>query len=229
MAEGVRWTVSQTSHSDTVTTSSHADTLQITVTARKTEIVSRTEILFIDYGKMNLSRLDRFSRQCAVFDITATESNNIARETIALLSEIEVTKRDESQQRKGLCCDKKTVLSGAGMFRFKSMVPKVLVRYGQSFSEAVAEYWVSREIENWKVLQMFVRQREAVFAAQPLLKRIDPLGLVDAIDGFPVQGWQKTGGTLLESRLAGSPEAGNFVLQLPHECQAMPVKKKDMK
>jgi hypothetical protein len=76
---------------------------------------------------------------------------------------------------------------------------------------------------------MFVRQRQPVFIAQPLLKRIDPLGLIGAVDGFPVQGWQKIGSTLLESRLAGSPETGAFVLQLPHECQEIPVKKKDMK
>ena len=34
MAEGIRWTVSQSSHNDTVTASPHNDSLRVTITAQ---------------------------------------------------------------------------------------------------------------------------------------------------------------------------------------------------
>ncbi len=229
MAEGIRWTVSQSSHNDTVTASPHNDSLRVTITAQKTEIASHNEILFIDYGEMTLFRLNRSSAQCTVFDLKETESGSVAKKTVSLLSEFSVKESGESQELRGLRCYKKTVLSGAGMFRFRTMAPKVLTRYGQSFSEAVAEYWVSQDVENWQEIRENTQQRRAAFTAQPLLKRIDPLGLIEAVDGFPVQGWQKSDGMVLESTLVSGPETGDFTLQAPRECQGIPAKKNGMK
>ncbi len=229
MAEGIRWTARRTSHNDTVTASPHNDSLRVTITAQNTEITSRNEILFIDYSKMSLFRLNRSSAQCTVFDLKETESESVAKMTISLLSEFSVKENGESQKLRGLRCYKKTVLSGAGMFRFRTMVPKVLTRYGQSFSEAVAEYWVSRDVESWQKIQENALQRQTAFAAQPLLKRIDPLGLIEAVGGFPVQGWQKSGGMVLEATLVSGPETGAYTLQTPQECQGIPAKKHGMK
>jgi len=95
----------------------------------------------------------------------------------------------------------------------------VITRYGESFREKVAEYWFSTEIESWQDLQKFIRKRKKAFAAAPLLKHIDPLGLMGAAESFPVQGWQKYGDTVVEQTLASGPVSGDFSLQFPRECR----------
>jgi len=218
MAEGVIWTLRQTTRLDSGAESPDSENLQITITDQETEIYSSREILFLDYRDMYLYRLNRLSGQCSVFDLKRAEPNGAAKQTVSLLSEFLVKESSERREIKGLHCDKKTVLSGAGLFRLRTFVPKVLKRYGQSFSEAVAEYWISQDVANLEVLKSFVQQRQTIFAEQTLLQRIDPLGLVAAVGGFPVQGWQKSSGVKVFFTLVNGPETGTFVLRPPQEC-----------
>ncbi len=222
--EGISWSLRKSPHVESVTnspSSDDSDELHIAVTARKTEISSSSEVLFIDYMSMGLYRFDRLSEQCSVFDLKGTAPNEIAKETVSRLAEFSVKERGEKQDIKGFHCVKKTVLSGAGMFRLKTFVPKMLERYGQSFREAVAEYFVCQELEHLQLLLEFVKQRQVAFTAQPLLKRIDPLGLVEAVGGFPVQGWQKSGGVKVDFMLVSDPETSTFTLRPPQACESV--------
>jgi hypothetical protein len=228
MAEGISWTLKQRSQTTAVATLSQADTLRIAVTKQQTQVISCDEILFIDYAEMHLYRLDRPSGKCSVFDLKETDSpstgdeesqdQKISTQMTSFLAEFSVKESSEQRVIKELRCVKKSVLMGAGMFRFKTVVPKVIERYGQFFSETVAEYWVSRDVAVWQTLQRVVQHRQAAFKRVPLLRRIDPLGFIDIVGGFPVQGWEKSGGNVVELILVSGPATGVSSLQLPQEC-----------
>jgi len=227
-AEGLSWTLHKSPRNDS-SSGDDSDELHIAVTALKTEISSSNKLLFIDYSSMDLYRFDRLSKQCSVFDLKGTEPNEIVKKTVSRLAEFSVKESTEKQDIKEFHCARKTVLLGAGMFRLKTFGPKMLERYGQSFREAVAEYWVSQDVRHWKMLQGFILQRQAAFGTQPLLKRLDPLGLIEAVGGFPVQGWQKTGGVRVDFTLLSAPETGALVLQPPQGCKRVSGPSSDVK
>lgn len=234
MAEGISWTLHQTS-TCAATVSSESDTLHIIISDQGTEISSQKDVLFVDYSNMLLYRLDRSTKQCVVFDLKEKEpvgtvekttmDANVVEQNNLFLAEFIVNASDEWQEIKNLQCNKKTVLSGAGMFRLKTVAPKVLKRYGQSFSEAQGEYWVSTDVDVLQELQKAVQQRQTAFAAVPLLKRIDPLGIIEAVGGFPVRGWQKSGGIIVEQLLVSGPVTGDFLIQAPQACGDLEMKK----
>jgi len=222
MAEDITWTFNQRIYSEDNTVFHHSGELQIVLSETQTQISSSSALIFIDYEKMTLHRLDRSSGECSVFPVLTkknTGDERVAAQIELLLAEFSVKELGEYKEVQGMRCVKKRVLSGAGMFRFKTAVSKVITRYGESFREKVAEYWFSTEFESWPDLQEIMLQRREAFAVAPLLKQIDPLGLMGAAESFPVQGWQKYGDTVVEQTLASGPVSGDFSLQFPRECR----------
>jgi len=221
MAEELLWTLNQQISSGETTVPHSSDELQIVVSEKRTQIASSAELIFIDYEKMILHRLDRLSGECSTFPVgkrTNSEEEKVAAQIQSLMAEFSVQELVEHKEIQGVWCSKKRVVLGAGMFRFKTAVSKVITRYGESFHEQVAEYWFGTEFESWQDLQDFMQQRKMAFAVAPLLKRIDPLGLMVAAEGFPVQGWQRSGDRVVEQTLVSGPAPADFPLHPPREC-----------
>lgn len=223
MANDISWTVIQSVHNGVDTVSDHREEQYVIITEQETQVSTPVELLFIDYADMLLYRLDRLSGECSVFSAVAEkkggEAQKVLTQMISLLAGYTVNENDEYKKIQGLQCSKKTVIMGAGMFHFRTVAPKTIEYYGELFSEGAGEYWVSTELNTWQTLQKFVQKRQDAFAVAPLLRRMDPLGLMAAVKGFPVQGWQKSGKRLVEQTLVSIPAMGDSPLQLPQECR----------
>lgn len=127
--------------------------------------------------------------------------------------------RQNHQRINGVLCLKKHVLLGAGLLRMKTVAPITLEWFGQSFHEATGEYWVNSTMDVWPALQKKIVQRQTAFAVAPLLKRIDPLALMESVDGFPVQSREKSKGRVVDSMLTSGPVSDASSLTLPEECR----------
>ena len=224
MAQEISWTIEQTQRTGS------DNTLEIQINKEKTRIVSERETLFIDYAEMLIYRLDRASGQCRVFrfnDTTALQSDTaepdrqISAEISSLLAEFSLKESNERRWIKDCDCRKKIVVLGVGMLGFRTVAPIRLERYGQSFSEAAAEYWVCEDLDIWPALQRAIQKRQQAFSVSPLLKRVDPLGIIEHLGGFPMQSRVKSGGQSIESVLVSSPEPGAVSLQKPGACRGV--------
>lgn len=224
MAQEIFWTLTQSIKIK----SQDEETLCIksinyTVTDHATNIESSDEVVFIDYASMHLYRLDRQTDLCTDFNLGVSEDTTPASITAAqirtLMAEIAVRDTGEQRHINSQPCQKKFVLLGAGMFRFKTAAPITIESLGQSFCETRGEYWINSTMDAWPTLQKMIPQRQAAFIAVPLLKRIDPLGLMQSLDGFAIQGQAKSKGRIVNSTLTEFPALRASSLAIPEECR----------
>jgi hypothetical protein len=71
----------------------------------------------------------------------------------------------------------------------------------------------------WRVFEEKIVKRQAAFATNPLLRHIDPLGLIESLNGFPVQGSKRSKEQRIDSVLVSGPISSTSPLSLPDECQ----------
>lgn len=225
MTTTVSWSCKVHSQSGLSSPPSPAHLLQFTVAAQSTEIVSSGQLLFIDYPTKSLYRLDRKSRQCVRYSFqhdqqysrVDSEVSATMRQSLAVYS---VRESALWQEIGGVHCNKKTAIAGTSLLRHKTLSPKILRYLGEEITETIGEYWVAKQIAGWQAIEACLLARESAFADYPLLKRIDPLGLLSALGGFPVKGLEKRTGTTYEFALFELPIVKEQKLELPQECRA---------
>lgn len=218
------WTITQRLGSDAATDEFFSTrAINYAVTERATSIETDTEVVFIDYRSMHLYRLDHKSQWCEAFSFDggaeSTPDTIFAGQTRKLMAEIAVKDTEEHQQINGRLCLKKNVLLGAGMLRLKTVAPITIEWFGQSFHEATGEYWVNSSITSWPLLQEKIEHRQKAFSIAPLLKRIDPLGIMASLKGIPFQSSEKSRGQVVDSVLTSGPVSDASSLMLPAECR----------
>lgn len=82
--------------------------------------------------------------------------------------------------------DRRRISFGLRQALAQTAVAAVPQLWGQQFPFATAEYRISRDQPGVAELFAVVGQHRRVFQQYPLLRRIDPVGLLDLLEGFPV-------------------------------------------
>jgi hypothetical protein len=103
------------------------------------------------------------------------------------------------------------------------MVAPTLRHYGQDFPVTNGHYTVNGNLAGLADLLVLSAGHRRIFQDYPLLRRIDPLGLVDLLEGFPVRIEEISPAAVISSTLslAPRPVAGEAVSVLPQDCLAM--------
>ncbi len=217
------WTINQTIQTETG--SEKTSPINYEISEYASSIKSEKETVFIDYESMQLYRLSSTTKACKVFAIdvqeVASRDQMIAARVRVLMAEISARNNGEKRKIKNQDCTGMDVLLGAGLLRMRTAAPITLDYMGQSFVEITGKYWVNSSIASWQTLQKMISYRQAAFSINPLLKRIDPLGLMGTLGGFPVEGVEQSKGRRIENILVNLPLSDSSALVLPFECQGV--------
>jgi len=223
------WTISQTIHTESNTgTELQARSVVYEVSGAASSIVSNEESIYIDYEDMRLYRLDPKTSACRSFPLDVPEAADrdaiIASNIRELMAEIVARENGKKQRIGSIDCSGKDVLFGAGLLRMKTVAPIKVEYLDQSFIETTGEYWISSSMVTWQLFEEKIAKRQAAFAINPLLKRIDPLGLIQSLGGFPVQGVERSKGKRVESVLVKAPTSIFSKITVPEACRAAALK-----
>jgi hypothetical protein len=217
------WTISQTIQPPSAIENDPRTRLLVyEISDSASSIVSTEESVYIDYETMLLYRLDKRSSTCRVFPLDVQES--VDRDAIVfanvreLMGEIVVKSNGKSQRINGVDCSGKTALLGAGVLRMKTLAPVKVEYLGQFFVETTGEYWLGPSLG--ELFEERIKYRQTAFTINPLLKRIDPLGLIGLLGGIPIQGEERSKGWNLKSVLVSGPDSLPSTLTIPEECRA---------
>jgi hypothetical protein len=219
------WTISQTTQIHSGAENGVQTRLVVyEVSDYASSIVNDEESVFIDYDTMHLYRRDKKSSTCRVFPLYVQKQagNNdiiVAANVRELMGEIVARENGKKQRINGVDCFGKDVLFGAGLLRMKRVAPIKVKYLGQSFVETTGEYWLSSSPV--ELFEEKIKHRQTAFSINPLLKRIDPLGLIGALGGIPIQGEERSKGRHLRSTLVSGPVSLPSTLTIPKECRAV--------
>jgi|GEM_PF-2794460 len=228
MTQGITWTTQQQSGTNSCNQENDSSVSRVWVNDQLTYIDDENKIISVDYATMRLYHFDKANEQCTQYPLESQKSVSMSAESDSrivtandlLLAEIQVSETTETKEINGYQCKKKTALLGAGLLRFKNFGPKVFNRFGQTLSEGTGSYWVSADPAIWFHLQTVIEQREKYFTAVPLLNRIDPLGLMGKLKGFPMESTEKNHCQTLTVTLLKAPAGSNLKPELPPACQS---------
>ncbi len=217
------WTVSQTIQMHSGAENELQTRLVVyEVSDYASSIVSDEESVFIDYDTMYLYRHDKKSSVCRAFplDGQGPVDNNaiVAANVREMMGEIFVRENGKKQRINCVYCSGRDVLFGAGLLRMKRVAPIKVEYLGQFFVEITGEYWLSSS--PGELFEEKIKQRHAAFSNTPLLKRIDPLGLIEALGGIPIQGEDRSKDRHLRTTLVSGPVSLPSELTPAKECRA---------
>jgi hypothetical protein len=82
--------------------------------------------------------------------------------------------------------DRRRISFGLRQALAQTAVAAVPQLWGQQFPFATAEYRISRDHPDVVELFAIAGQHRRIFQQYPLLRRIEPVGLLDLLEGFPV-------------------------------------------
>jgi hypothetical protein len=82
-----------------------------------------------------------------------------------MMNSIQVTSTDETKEIAGYTCTKYT-LAMMGMTH---------------------DYWLSKEVEEYEELKAISTKMMMIFEKNPMLKQANIMGMMDQLDGFPIQ------------------------------------------
>lgn len=202
--------------------------VQCTITEQLTEVVSTGQVLFIDYVNQSLYRVNPNQQQCVRYTFSNTVQQEkkgrtgldaaVSSQLHNSLAVFSVRGSTLWQQIGGIRCNKKTAIAGIHLLKQKTVSPRVVDYYGESITETVGEYWVSDQLTGWDQIQAAASARERAFANNPLLRRIDPLGLFAVLGGLPLKGREKSSIKVKEFTLLDKPTFKSQKPELPQEC-----------
>lgn len=162
---------------------SQSSVVQYSVSNTITRISSIEETILIDYQDLQLFRFKNADQACSKYVLEKTDKDEPFAETLLLPSTKEIQTSPVSKI-------KKYIIFG-GRLAFHQMInAPVIHRYGQDFTLAITEYAATDRLSNIKRLFDVAEQHRQIFLDYPLLRQLDPIGLIDLLGGFPVESEQ---------------------------------------
>ncbi len=157
-------------------------------------------IILIDYALPTLYRFTKQSTACekyaledpgseypAAGDSPVSQQDHLCR----LLGSIRVSPSSETGEVAGFKAKKTQVYFGADIRMFQMLAPPVLTVLGQNFTERQVNYMIRQDVPHFAILKDLAGHHEPVFQANPLLRQIDPVGLINVLNGFYVQAGER--------------------------------------
>ena len=60
-------------------------------------------------------------------------------------------------------------------------------KYTMTMPGSTNEYWLSKDVKEYEELKTISAKMMAIFERNPMLKQMNMMGMMDKLDGFPVQ------------------------------------------
>ncbi len=186
-----------------------------TVSADLTRIASPAETVFIDYRGSRLFRRNAADGSCLVFPFGRPHPG-------LPIADFRVFSGGKGAGD-GQAHTTRHISFGSGQAFSQMMVAPTARYYGQDFPVANGHYTVTGNLAGLADLLAIIAGHRRIFRDYPLLRRIDPLGLVDLLGGFPVQIEEISPASTISSTLSVPPRpaAGGAAAALPQDCLAM--------
>lgn len=205
-----------------------SDTITYFVNSDISKIEYTNEIIYIDYAKYTLHRYNKLDKFCIGFPLRSNKTNELSdtpgklkRNSISLVSSLKLFTTTEHKKISSYNCSLKQILFGADLAKFQMVAPLVVKEFNQQFTESMVSYSVSDEVPGFRILLNIAHKRNHVFKNNPLLRQIDIVGLLEILNGFPVQITRKFRGTqsviTLKDKPTQSDSKESFLL--PDECR----------
>ena len=198
------------------------------VSPEVTKINHSDEIIYIDYRIHILYRYNKADEVCLKFPLISNNINQPAntkellkKRNISLISNLKVVSTTDHKEIAQYNCSLKHVMYGADLAMFQMVAPPVVHEFGQRFTESMVGYYVSDKVIGLHTLYNIAQKRSDIFKNNPLLRQIDIVGLLELLNGFPVQMIQKHRDTDSVTTLLGNPKPNkdNKLFFLPAECR----------
>jgi hypothetical protein len=187
-----------------------------TVSAELTRIASPAETVFIDYKGSRLFRHNPADGSCLVFPFGRPHAD-------LPIATYVVFPGGKGSEGDGRAHTTRHISFGTGQALSQMMIAPTLRHYGQDFPVTNGRYTVNGNLAGLADLLVLSAGHRRIFQDYPLLRRIDPLGLVDLLEGFPVRIKEISPAAVISSTLSLPPRpvAGEAVSVLPQDCLAM--------
>jgi hypothetical protein len=171
------------------------------VSSQISSITKENETVFIDYDHLRLYRHHKSENSCESFTLnnpspvikeTSSDKKTALHSMKNLVGSTKVITTDEHRKIEGYNCQKKHILFASDLSFSQMVTPPVIKQFGQDFTESMATYWVTRDIDGLDALLKIARKHKEIYQANPLLRQIDMVGLFEMLEGFPVMIEKKT-------------------------------------
>lgn len=198
------------------------------VSSEVSAIEDKQEVIYIDYANHVLYRYQKEDGACLKFPLRSsyaqapTAKELISREiTQSLASSMKLLTSADRKKINGQGCTLKNIQFGADLAKSKMVAPLIVNEFNQKFSESMVGYCVSDTIDRLNALKKIARDRSKIYQNNPLLRQLDIVGLVEILNGFPVQINQKVGNIEIITTLRGNLESIENPQQLlpPDPCR----------
>jgi hypothetical protein len=194
-----------------------------------TRLTDSEKTVFIDYDHLRLYRWDGGSGKCSGYALQNPAAmpsghdtaRDIRRKMIEEIGKPAVQKMESGPKSiLGYPSAQYSIIWGVAVERLRTAVTPVIEQYGLSFTSRLGELWVTANLEGYADLAGLADHYTTIYAANPLLRQLDPLGLLPLIEGIPVlQQYDQIRDSLQEIR-QGTDDADRIVL--PDSCLPKP-------
>jgi hypothetical protein len=220
-AAGIKWKFDKVTHG-TRGKESH-EKIIYSVCSEFSVIEYEREIIYIDYVSYVLYRYNKVDGVCLKFPLQPshtqtpiTAGGSSKERTRFLVSSMKLFTSTDCTKINDQSSTLKNILFGADLAKSKMVAPLVVNQFNQNFSESIVSYCVSDTIVGLDRLYEIAKKRDEVFQNNPLLRQIDIVGLIEVLNGFPVQINQRVGNLTMVTTLQGDLEPLDKLKQLPH-------------
>lgn len=200
------------------------------VSSQITAFSEASETVFIDYGQLRLYRHNKLNNSCRPFSLknpTTTNNTTAEKEEIALqrlsnlLGHFKVIATNERKKIKTYNCQRKQIHFAYELSFSQMVVAPTINQFGQNFTESLVTYWVAEEFDSYDFLMKIARKHKGIYNATPLLRQVDMLGLLEALEGVPVKISKKVDKAIREYTLFSVEKTSekDVLFTLPEVCR----------
>ncbi|MBM3163020.1 MAG: hypothetical protein FJZ79_06835 [Chlorobi bacterium] len=195
------------------------DVVSYSVNEERTRIETRSEVIGIDYSRLTLCRYRKHDGTTQEFPLHPPASaHEKVRKYPVSESDYRLSVTDRRQTIGNYESRLKQILFGADFAKLQTARAPVIRAFGQDFTESVVQYWVSEDVPGLDRLMRIAEKHEALYRSNPLLRRIDLVGLIGILHGFPVGISQKTRGVEENLILLHAPRT-DPESRMPQQCR----------
>ena len=178
-----------------------------------TKIIRPGESIFIDYKRSSITRFDQLTGRCRWFSFAGTgEEWQVVAERSAIFSEIESLPGDFQSAADG---QTRSLIFGPKAMLLRTVTTPVLKLFDLPFIPGRVDFLVDPEHPDGMQLAELAAFNRAYYHNQPMLRQIDPIGLVELLSGVPVQFERGGKVTVLKYQVAA---AGTLSRDLRGKC-----------